>query len=920
MKPDEFSRLQTIFRQVVDLDSSVRDAAIEELCAGDDDLRKQLEALLQHTGVERGDDPLLQFGAQVRETLGSVQPQAPVAMPKRFGRYRIERLLGDGGMGTVYEATQDHPRRRVALKVLPPGIVSKNALRRFELEVEVLGRLSHVGIAQIYDAGFQPGSEGEEGGGGRPYFAMEFVNGTRFDRSVAGKPLRRQLKIFQRVCEAVHYAHTQGVVHRDLKPANILVDERGRPKVLDFGVARVSDPELKSTTLVTREGQLVGTVHYMSPEQAAGDATGIDTRSDVFSLGVILFEALSGELPLPLRGKRLHEALRMVQEREPRRLGDVDPSMRDGDLETILAKALERDKAGRYQSVQALEMDLERHLRGEEIEARPLRKLEKLGRFARRNQVALLRTVIAGCGLGLAFLGVAWWLFASDEALPPVFGLTVGALALATGVWAGFRVLQELGQQRRLAVRAAETARVEADRAAAIQEFVCAAFRSGIPSHTRGRAATVQELVEAMAGQVTELEGNREAQGWALDLLGTSNLAFGKLDQAEFQLRSALRLRQQVLGREHPSTLSSQHHLVAALTRVGKLEEAEELGRQTLRLREQVLGDKDPDTLASRNSLAWACRSVGKQEEARGRLEGSLVDHRETLGQLHESTLTTISLLGIVLDDLGESARALELLEEARRGRRRILGDAHPATLRSSADLAGVSRGLGRWQEARSLLKSTSAVQKRVCGPEHPDTLTTLHNLALVCSATGRSGQAVQLLEQVLPARIRGLGRQNPTTINTMIALVAALRAAERHAEAQSVAHQALRACEQVLPDGAETVLLNSQLGAISHELGDAQGAIRYFRTALLLADRLLPPGSSHRITIQANYALVLRETGSRSAASQLLAECYDEIGEGDVSLIPRLQDGTVGQLDDMCDLWGREESADLGDSAPGNS
>ncbi|MEM7165060.1 MAG: serine/threonine-protein kinase [Planctomycetota bacterium] len=913
MKPDQFTRLQTIFRQVVDLDSSVRAAAIEELCAGDDDLRTQLEALLEHTGVSRDDDPLLHFGSKVRQTLGNVEPERRLPLPERFGRYRIERLLGDGGMGSVYEATQDHPRRRVALKVLPAGIVSKSALRRFELEVEVLGRLSHPGIAQIYDAGFQ-GHDDSDRSGGRPYFAMEFVNGTPLDRSLAGQPLRRQLKVFQRVCEAVHYAHTQGVVHRDLKPANILVDERGRPKVLDFGVARVSDPELKSTTLVTREGQLVGTVHYMSPEQAAGDAAGIDTRSDVYSLGVILFEALSGELPLPVRGKRLHEALRIVQERDARRLGDVDPEMRGGDLETILAKALEHAKEARYQSVQALEMDLERFVRGEAIEARPLRKLQQFGRFARRNQVALLRTGIAACGLGLALFGAAWW-FLATEGAPPLVGLSVGVVALVVGAWAGFRVLRELGQQRRLAAAATESARVEAERAAAIQDFVCTAFRSGIPSHTRGRAATVQQLVDAMAEQVGELRDNREAQGWALDLLGTSYLAFGELDQAEFQLRSAVRTRQQVLGRDHPLTLRSRHHLIAALNRVGKLEEAEELGRQNLQLRQQVVGSKDPDTLASRNVLAWSCHTLGQRGEAKQLLEGSLSDHRETLGQLHEATLATMSLLAIVLDDLGDADRALDLLEAARRGRRRVLGEAHPATLRSSSDLAGVLRGQGRLEEAMALLKNTSTVQRRVCGTEHPDTLTTMHNLALLHTATGQTMLAAQLLEQVLPARIRSLGRQNPATIKTMIALVNALRADGQRPEAQSLAQQALRACEQVLPGGVEVLLLNSQLGALAHEQADPQSAVRYFRAAMLLAARMLPTEAPERINIQANYALVLRESGSPAAASQLLAECYKVLGEGDVSL-PRVQDGTVGQFDDLCDLWGRQESADLGISS----
>src|SRR5262245_20596627 len=303
--------------------------------------------------------------------------QAPVG---KVGGYTITRLIGEGGMGAVYEAEQDQPRRTVALKVIKAGFASPELLRRFAQESQALGRLQHPGIAQIYDAG-----TADTGYGPQPYFAMEFIRGETLIEYVRKHRLNtnQRLEIMAKVCDAVHHAHQRGLIHRDLKPGNILVDETGQPKILDFGVARVTDSDAQAT-MQTDVGQLVGTLAYMSPEQVLADPLELDTRSDVYALGVILYELLAGQLPYVI-SKKIHEVLHTIREEDPSRLSSINRSFR-GDIETIAAKALEKDKARRYASAAELASDIERYLKDEPIAAQPPTTLYQVQKFTRRHK------------------------------------------------------------------------------------------------------------------------------------------------------------------------------------------------------------------------------------------------------------------------------------------------------------------------------------------------------------------------------------------------------------------------------------------------------------------------------------------------------------------------------------------------------
>ncbi|HTG73307.1 MAG TPA: serine/threonine-protein kinase, partial [Terriglobia bacterium] len=346
--------------------------------------------------------PLTAFTSADAVAAGSQRLDAKLEVGVMVGRYRIVRIIGEGGMGAVYEAEQELPRRTVALKVIKPGLSSPQLLRRFEQESQALGRLQHVGIAQIYEAG-----TADTGFGPQPYFAMEFIRGKTLLEYANERKLsyHDRMNIMAKVSEAVHHAHQRGLIHRDLKPGNILVDEAGQPKILDFGVARATDGDAQAT-MQTDVGQLVGTLAYMSPEQVSADPLELDTRSDVYALGVILYELLAGRMPYTI-SKKLHETIEAIREHDAARLSSVNRNYR-GDIETIVAKALEKDKTRRYGSAAELSADIGRYLKDEPIIARPPSAAYQLQKFAQRH-TGLVAGIIAAVVVLIAGVVISTW-------------------------------------------------------------------------------------------------------------------------------------------------------------------------------------------------------------------------------------------------------------------------------------------------------------------------------------------------------------------------------------------------------------------------------------------------------------------------------------------------------------------------------
>ena len=326
-------------------------------------------------------------------------------LPSEIGRYRILGIIASGGMGVVYEAMQESPRRRVALKIIKVGTASKMALHRFNFEADTLAKLSHPNIAKIYEAGTWESENGET-----PFFAMEYIPGAQTLISFAEKKnlsIKERLELFSKVCDAVHHGHQKGVIHRDLKPDNILVDNNSDPKIIDFGVARATDADLAVTTMQTTMGQLIGTLQYMSPEQCDADPDGIDTRSDVYALGVILFQLLSGKLPYDLRRQAIHEAVRVIKETRPTSMGTISTSLK-GDVDTIALKAMEKDRDRRYQSAAELAGDIHHFLNNEPIIARPLSIGYQVKLFTQKYKRTCAAVILLAISIVLGIIGTTW--------------------------------------------------------------------------------------------------------------------------------------------------------------------------------------------------------------------------------------------------------------------------------------------------------------------------------------------------------------------------------------------------------------------------------------------------------------------------------------------------------------------------------
>ncbi|MCL4740878.1 MAG: protein kinase [Phycisphaerales bacterium] len=399
MNADRLREIESLFIAAMERPADQRAAFLDERCPRDDELRREVESLLAHASGSIGMLDVPPVAAPIGATFNN-QPFTPeTALPadRRIGSYTIVRFLGAGGMGVVYLAEQERPRRTVALKIIRGAMASPSLLRRFEHEAEILGRMHHAGIAQIYEAGIARTDAGSQ-----PFIAMELVEGPPITDYAEARRLStgERLELLARVCDAIHHAHQRGVIHRDLKPSNILVDAHGQPKILDFGVARAMDADLQVTTLRTSVGQLIGTLPYMSPEQIAADPAEIDNRSDVYALGVLAFELLAGKLPFDLRSRSIPEAARIIRDDPPTRLSAVDRTLR-GDVETIVAKAIAKDKARRYQSAAELADDIRRHLAGEPIAARDSSAAQLLRRSLRRYRGALAAGVIIALALAV---------------------------------------------------------------------------------------------------------------------------------------------------------------------------------------------------------------------------------------------------------------------------------------------------------------------------------------------------------------------------------------------------------------------------------------------------------------------------------------------------------------------------------------
>lgn len=747
--------------------------------------------------------------------------------PRLIGHYQLLQKIGEGGMGEVWLAEQKEPvRRRVALKLVKAGMNSREVIGRFESERQALALMDHPAIAKVFEAG----STEQDA----PYFVMEYVAGVPINEYCDRHRLsiEERLELFLHVCEGVRHAHQKAIIHRDLKPSNILVvevDGKPAPKIIDFGVAKALSQKLTPHTMFTRVGSLIGTPEYMSPEQALSWGEDVDTRSDVYSLGIIFYELLAGAPPIELRKLAFDEFMRRLRDEEPpkpsTKIKTQDPETSSelaqkrqtepvalvkqigGDLDSIALKALEKDRSRRYGSAADLAADIARYLTNEPVLAVAPSAVYRFGKFARRHRGAL--------ATACAFLLV----LTAATAVSIRQGMRANREAAVAQAVSDF-LRNDLLAQASASTQAGPNrkpdpdlkVRTALDRAAegiqgkfGKQPEVEAAIRDTIgrtyldlslfpEARTQlERALALHQQTEGVAGIKTL------ATARALGMLALNQ---GRLTDAEKIMTETLAAQRRVLGPENRETLNSMTSLEAVYGEEGKLVPGEALAAQEVEIRRRLSGPESPDTLSAMNNLALFYHDLGKYDESE-KMDIQIVEARKrVLGAEHPDTLASMNNLAITYSGERKYAEAEKLDKEILETKLRVLGPEHVDTLMTMNNLGVVYRFEGKYALAETLDVQTLETRRRILGAEHPNTLQSMHNAGADAYMDGKYAQAEELLSQTVEIRKRTIGAKHPKTLLSMNMLADVYTMESKFGQAEALLDETLETSKSVL--GAE--------------------------------------------------------------------------------------------------------------------
>ncbi|HXJ59892.1 MAG TPA: serine/threonine-protein kinase [Verrucomicrobiae bacterium] len=819
--PSEPSEL-TVFEAARHIaDPRERASYLETACHGDAALREQVEQLLSLQA--EADREFEQAAQEVpRAIVDALSVEAPAPARERVGdridRYQLVQKLGEGGCGVVYLAEQQEPlRRQVALKIIKLGMDTQEVIARFEAERQALAVLDHPNIAKVFDAGATTT--------GRPYFVMELVPGVRITEfcDQNHRPAPDRLRLFIQVCQAVQHAHQKGIIHRDLKPSNVLVilqDGLPVPKVIDFGIAKATTGQrLTDKTLFTAFEQFLGTPAYMSPEQAELSGVDIDTRSDIYGLGVLLYELLTGRTPFDAREllkAGFDEMRRTIREKEPLRpstrlsalhaidLNTVADHRRTdipnllglmrGDLDWIVMKCLEKDRNRRYDTATGLAHDVQRYLQDEPVLAGPPTATYRLHKFVRKH-----RRSVAGAAAFVALLITA----------------AIGGSSLA------IKANREKGR----AIQAQQEAETVLS---FFQDRVLAAARPRAEKGALGHDATIRDAVIAAERHIGDSFSNAPlVEASVRDVLGTTYIHLGAYSNAVQQHERALQLWRANQRGDSPRALSTMNNLAMARQKSGRVQQAVPLLEEVLATRRRQLGPEDPLTLLSMNNLATAYGGAGRKEEALKLHEETLRIRKITLGIAHPYTLSSMASLGSTYRSLGRLPEAVTTLTEALELHKVHLGQEHPYTADCTVQLAKALRDSGRTNEALPLFRDALRLTRMHHPQDHPYIISSLRDLANLYLDTGNPKEACGLFEEVWKTERSRSGPNQPVTLRAQNDLALALHKAGRSAEAVPLAEEALRTSLETLDSNHNTTLRALELFTVaSRETGRIREAL----------------------------------------------------------------------------------------------